>query len=262
MGYDQLGHKVDMHDPDMGHWAYSYDGVGNLESQTDSNGAITTLQYDELNRLTNKTYSDGTPSVTYVYDEGVNGKGHRTSMVDAAGTVTWSYDGRGRLLSESRQFSGSYAGLANPTGSTYDLSYTYDAADRVRTMTYPDGETITTNFDERGLPENLQTTEGGAYVVSTAYDVLARLTQLQLGNGLQVGHTYYAPGEKLSGDIGQGGRLEALVVISKARCWMNRATRLEANSLWLAATVINTSTAPIWPTILTAKNSWSRCRCG
>jgi YD repeat-containing protein len=48
---------------------YSYDAAGNLQTHTDPRGVTTTFGYDELNRVTSKTYSDGTtPGVTLQYD--------------------------------------------------------------------------------------------------------------------------------------------------------------------------------------------------
>ena len=69
----------------------------------------TTYSYDALNRLTQKTFSDGTtPTVTYSYDANAptgcsptltttNPIGRRTGMCDAAGWEAWSYDVMGRL---------------------------------------------------------------------------------------------------------------------------------------------------------------------
>jgi YD repeat-containing protein len=43
-------------------------GNGNLMSKTDNRGIATSYQYDALNRLTQKSYGDGTASVAYSYD--------------------------------------------------------------------------------------------------------------------------------------------------------------------------------------------------
>ena len=44
-------------------WSYTYDANSNVLTKTDARGVTTTFAYDELNRVTSKTYSDGTPSV-------------------------------------------------------------------------------------------------------------------------------------------------------------------------------------------------------
>ena len=55
--YDSLGRKVALDDPDMGSWTYNYDERGNLHTQTDARGVVTTLTYDLLGRLDLKTHT-------------------------------------------------------------------------------------------------------------------------------------------------------------------------------------------------------------
>jgi YD repeat-containing protein len=68
MGYDPLGRKISMTDPDMGSWTYSYDANSNLINQTDARGQGISFSYDELNRFLTKTYTTSDPTVTYAYD--------------------------------------------------------------------------------------------------------------------------------------------------------------------------------------------------
>ena len=79
--------------------------------QQDARGSTSKIvyTYDALNRLTSKTYSDTTPTVSYFYDQTsyngltiTNGKGRRTGMSDAAGTTAWSYDPAGHIVTEKR----------------------------------------------------------------------------------------------------------------------------------------------------------------
>ncbi len=59
---------------------------------------------------------------------------------------------------------------------TFNTSMTYDAADRVRTLTYPDGEVVTNGYsDPRGV---LNTVSGwSSYVNSSSYNALGQVTQ-------------------------------------------------------------------------------------
>jgi RHS repeat-associated protein len=100
--------------------------------------------YDALNRLTSKTYSDTTPTVTYSYDQTsyngliiTYGKGRRTGMVNGSGQTAWSYDPGGRILTEKRTIS----------GVTKTTSYTYNLAGLVASITYPTSNTITYSYD-------------------------------------------------------------------------------------------------------------------
>ncbi|MBI1879533.1 MAG: hypothetical protein HYR94_15160, partial [Chloroflexi bacterium] len=224
--YDALGRKTFMHDPDMGKWYYQYDPAGNLTAQVDANHLATNLYYDALNRLKGKTYTAGVSdpvnytrpadtgayTLTYTYDltdsaHGA-GKGRRTGMSAAAGVVNWKYDSQGRLLSETRQFTGAYNVLTNTLnvpGGAYVTGYTYDAADRVRTTTYPDGEVVTSTYTARNLPLSLATSLGGSYISTAGYDALANPTGRTAGNGLATSYGYYPINQ-------QGGRLLTMTV--------------------------------------------------
>ena len=68
-----------MSDPDMGRWTYSYNALGELNSQTDAKSQTVTMSYDALGRMTSRTEAEGTTSWTY--DTAVKGKGklHRVA---------------------------------------------------------------------------------------------------------------------------------------------------------------------------------------
>ena len=69
LNYDLAGRKTSMTDADMGAWSYTYNAMGNLVSQTDARGCVTGLNYDALNRLTGKAYTNcpTTTAPTYTY---------------------------------------------------------------------------------------------------------------------------------------------------------------------------------------------------
>jgi RHS repeat-associated protein len=56
--YNQRGQKIGMVDPAMGAWDYAYNVYGELVSQTDSLGKLTSMVYDVLGRMTNRTEPD------------------------------------------------------------------------------------------------------------------------------------------------------------------------------------------------------------
>ena len=162
-----------MSDPDMGDWSYTYDTLGNLKTQTDARGCMTTISYDELNRLYGKTYSGtdcSTPAVTYTYDYGTNGKGHRTGMTDGSGSTSWTYDSRGRMTQETKTITGS---------GTFVTQWIYNSADLVSTMRYPAnnssglGETVTFTYLNQMLLDTVTGTS--TYVKNTDYDAAGRV---------------------------------------------------------------------------------------
>ncbi len=190
MVYDELGRKVEMFDPDMGHWRYAYDLVGNLITQTDALTQTLVFRYDELNRLVSK--SAGMQVLAeYRYDEDGHGygEGQRTTMRYPGGAASYTYDARGRVITETRRF----AGLGD-----YVTGYTYDSLDRLRTMTYPDGERVIQTYDAGGLPATLTSSLGDTFVGGTAYNAAGQVTQLQLGNGLQTTYGYNSKNLRLT----------------------------------------------------------------
>lgn len=190
IGYDMAGRKRNMSDPDMGTWSYGYDASGNLTTQTDARGCVLTMSYDLLNRLTGKSSSGsgcGTQvNTTYTYDYR-----SRTGMKDASGTSSWSYDERGRLVSENKIIG----------GRSYLTRWSYNNADLPTSMTYPDGEVMNQAYDARMLLDKVSGAD--AYVQSSVYDSAGRLTLRKLGSGLSQTWDYYAWPQ-------EGGRLRNL----------------------------------------------------
>ena len=197
MAYDWLSRKTAMSDPDMGDWSYEYDDNGNITSQTDAKDQTISMTYDELNRLTAKTYPEGSgmTDVAYTYDsttDGNFGKGLRTGMSDAMSDTnhpsTYKYDVRGHLVEEIRWV------YNNDNWESYTTSYTYDGADRIVTITYPNGETVTNGYNDSGLPYSVSGTTAGNLVTSTLYNGLGQISEINLNNTLKTTYGYYGTG--------------------------------------------------------------------
>jgi YD repeat-containing protein len=73
--YDSLGRLTSATNPETGTIGYIYDNHGNVKSKTDALGVTTSYVYDALNRLTQRSYSNGTSSECWSYDSAVNGVG-------------------------------------------------------------------------------------------------------------------------------------------------------------------------------------------
>ena len=186
MSYDWLSRKTAMSDPDMGNWTYGYDSNSNLVTQTDAKSQTITLSYDALSRLTGKSYPGGSgmTNVSYTYDstaEGNIGKMRCTGMTDASGSSSYEYDARGRLTEEGRTIS----------SVDYDTSFTYDSAGRLVTVEYPTGETVTQDYNGRGLPYDLTGDVAGEIVDSVTYNNLGQISQINLDNGVTTDFDYW-----------------------------------------------------------------------
>lgn len=150
-----------------------YDANGNVSLIRKRNGQVITQTWDNLNRLTARTYPTVADNIQFGYDL----RGLRTAAQFANGshTITYAWDNAGRLLNTS-------AG-----GKT--LAYQYDAAgNRVRS-TWPDGFYTTTSYDALSRPGAIKE-NGSVNLASYAYDDLSRRTTVTLGNGTTVQRTY------------------------------------------------------------------------
>jgi len=130
--YDGFGDVIQQTSPATGTTVYRYDLAGNLTQRVDARGAIANYTYDALDRVTAAAYpANAAENVAFNYDQTGHGfgVGRLTSVMDAAGALSRSYDERGNVLSESR--------VRN--GVTLNTSYAYDAASRIASITYPSG---------------------------------------------------------------------------------------------------------------------------
>lgn len=139
--YDQLGRLVKMVNPDNGGTRllrdeyYQYDANGNMVAKlvgvvngsgNITEGSVTALEFDSLNRLTKVKYDYTTAvwpvssisisgeDVSYQY---AGGSSLKTQMVDASGISQYTYDTRGRLST-----------YTPPQPANYEVDYAYNAA--------------------------------------------------------------------------------------------------------------------------------------
>jgi RHS repeat-associated protein len=131
------------------------------------------------------TCPDTGHAVTYGYDStagGNRGVGRRTSMTNSGASVSWVYDPRGRVTSEVRSIYGS-------GGGTFVTASAYDAADRVTSVTYPDGEVVSYTYTAQGPVDTVSGT--ATYVGATQYNALGQVELRKLGSPAGVLSTDY-----------------------------------------------------------------------
>jgi RHS repeat-associated protein len=154
--YDSLKRLLSATNPESGTVCYGtlvsgvcqldgYDANGNLLYKTDARGVRTTYAYDALNRVYNRSYSDGTPAVTYAYDPNIaNGKGRLSYVDSSVSRYTYdNYDALGRVKSATQKI---YA----QTSQSYTIVYGYDLVGHVTSMSYPSQHSVSYSFDNAG----------------------------------------------------------------------------------------------------------------
>jgi RHS repeat-associated protein len=190
--YDSLSRLRSAQNPESGTVNYAYDDNGNLTSKTDARGIVSTYVYDAVNRNTSITYSDGTPTISRVYDSATNGKGRLyyqwTAAADASKnslTAIDVYDSLGKPKNWRQHFWGS-----GTWGSPFNMAANYDLAGHVTSMSYPSGHTVTYAFDAAGRLNDFRgyLGDGGSRVYSTgiSYSHFGGMSQEQFGTATPI----------------------------------------------------------------------------
>jgi RHS repeat-associated protein len=179
--YDSLSRLTSATNPESGTISYQYDNNGNLANKSDARtvSVVTTYAYDALNRPTSRSYSDGTPTVTYTYDTLTNGIGRLTSVSSSVSVYNYSgYDALGRLTGSSQV----------TDRQTYSMGYAYDLAGNLTSQTYPSGRVVTTSYDSAGRLSQVSGQKTGeankTYVNSFSYTSHGAIKDVKLGNDL------------------------------------------------------------------------------
>lgn len=170
--YDDLGNLLATTSPDTGVTTYSYDAAGNVLRKTLASGtpeSVTlTYSYDALNRLTGVTTPDPQADLAYTYDSCPNGAGRLCRVTTGSATVFYSYDSFGNVTSHQ------------------GVAYTHDAANRLRTVTYPSGAVVTYSYDAAGQTSKVDlAVNDQTWSLATAIDYVpfGSIASLTYGNG-------------------------------------------------------------------------------
>jgi RHS repeat-associated protein len=191
--------------------SYTYDAAGNKLTMTDATGRTTYYGYDQDNQLTWIQYSDGkTPDVAYSFNgvgqrtsmtDGTgttsytyDGDGRLISVTDGANvSVTYGYDDDDNVTCISYPGATTACADSGQTSGTDLVNRTYDSAGELHTSTdwngnettfdydadgnltatiYPNGDTVTSGFDDGNQLQSTDvapTAEPSSPLASIAY---------------------------------------------------------------------------------------------
>jgi len=221
--YDSLSRLTSAANPESGSTIYNYDSDTNcttpnsfstlLLSKVDARGVRTCMRYDNLNRLTQKNYSDSTPVVTYNFDESTangvaltNTIGRASSQSTTSPNPTaevFSYDQLGRVKTNS-QCTPQNCGTA-----VFPVIYTYDLLGNMVTSTNGGGVTLsyTVNLAARltKLTSSLSDANHPGTLLQNVHYGSFGPTSDSLGNGMTDAVAYHSRGWLQSLSATSGG---------------------------------------------------------
>ena len=204
-GYDGYGRLQSRTTPEQGTTNYSYNLDDTTNVVTDARGATSTFGYNVRHLVTGITYGvpggvAATPNVSFGYDAA----GNRTSMTDGLGSVSYSYDQLSRLTAETRTLSGmsfvlnyqyNLAGeltsISNQWGA--QVGYTYDKVGRPTAVTgsgYSGVTSYASNLSYRAFGATKAMSYGDGKSLATGYDNRLRPTTWNVSSVLGYNYNY------------------------------------------------------------------------
>ncbi len=208
--YDSLSRLKQADNLESGTTKYSYDHSGNVTTRTDARQVITTMTYDALNRVIQKTFSNGTaPTVSLCYDgntTATSGDALPTTVtcpgatalsgVNALGHLTWESNGNSSTSYTKFDAMGRVLASMQKTGTVeYPFQYSYNVGGSLEVQTMPSGRKVQTCYDQGGRVAQVQNgtgTSAPSYARGMQYTPHGAISQMTLGNNLVENWTYSA----------------------------------------------------------------------
>ena len=203
--YDMLGRNLSVDHPDAGLTELEYDNANNLRKKITPNlremGSNMAIEYKyDYTRLAEIVYPKNVQNyVQYTYGAPgaeYNRAGWLVLVEDASGGRELFYDNMGNVTKEIRSVLVSGGDLR-----TYISESEYDTWGRIRTMTYPDGEVVTYQYNEAGnLRDMYSEKENRRYEIvrQLGYNEDEQRVFKWLGNGTKTTYSYEPERKRLA----------------------------------------------------------------
>ncbi|WP_434362366.1 hypothetical protein NF212_19045 [Parasalinivibrio latis] len=237
--YDLAGRRTHIDSPDMGLTESVYDNASNVVQKITANlsaqGMAISYAYD-FERLAGITYPiNAVNNVNYYYGEpgaADNTAGRLARVSDASGTEYYKYGALGEIIHTKR----TVTTLTGSAPKTYQTSYRYDSWNRLRELTYPDGEVLVHEYDSGGSLNAMSSTKGEytyAPLKALTYDKFGQRVYMQFGNDTAMTYSYEA----------ERRRLDALTATNSNRTFQDNSYQYDAMSNILS--VSNAASVPL-----------------
>jgi RHS repeat-associated protein len=190
--HDLSGRALEIRDPNANDLAFEWDDANNMIERTDGRGKSVAAAYDGLNRVIARWDPDdesGTRSELFydrpedcddcAYPAGLLARVRYPlgEALDGDAVDTYHYDARGRTVRFTRALG----------GNTYEIETAWDHASRRRTVTYPDGTALQSEWDDAN---RLVSIDG--VLDAMRYDARGDIDSVELAGGAVTTHGYDA----------------------------------------------------------------------
>ncbi|WP_051961843.1 RHS repeat domain-containing protein [Methylobacter sp. BBA5.1] len=185
---DSLGNLTSQISPDTGTTSFTYDAAGNVKTRTNARNKTAVYSYDSLNRITQAVYDSQT--VTYSWDNCLNGIGRLCSLANNYDTVSYSYDSHGRITSKTQSVS----------MNTLTASYSYNTQGQWEQTVTPSGQTI--GYVWLNGKIDAITVNGQTLISQIGYEPDGQINGWTWGNGQQHERFYDLVGRPVLASLG------------------------------------------------------------
>ena len=198
--YDNSGNLVKIIDSDGNVTTTEYNSMGKVSSATDEKGRKTSYDYDNFGNLVKISYPDGTTEA-FTYDR----EGNNLTATDRLGrTVTMTYDKVGNLLSKTYpngaqvtySYDNNYNLVSETSASGGTTYYEYDKIGRNTAITDALGNRTSFAYNSKSQLESMTDAKGNVYTYS--YDDNGNRIKTTYPDGSSVSSTYDARGRVTS----------------------------------------------------------------
>src|SRR5207302_1030937 len=161
---------------------HEYDKAGNVQKYTNRSSAVQTFAYDNRNRQTGFSWSDGTSGQTTVYDDA----SRKTQIINADATINFAYFNDNKLKSQEEWVTKEEVA----DGVHRTVTYNYDADGNRLNIQYPSGQAFNYGYTQRNQVASINPgLSGGTTIVSYAFDASGNITGRTLDNGTSTAYT-------------------------------------------------------------------------
>ncbi len=182
--YDNGRNKSSLYDSNYGLIRYKNDALGNIKKIVDAQNVVE-YEYDVLGRRVSKTKKNlvhNTKNVVrWEYGNHKGKDGVLTKISSSGHQKEYGYDDRLRLVNVVETIG----------GERYEMSYSYDDANRVSSETYPSGFSVLKKYSNSGYIRMICDAKTESVLWKTeSMNSIGYITEYYVGNGLKTQYSY------------------------------------------------------------------------